>query len=136
MRIDGGCHCGAISFEAEADPATASICHCTDCQAITGTAFRVNITVPAANFKLLKGEPARYLKTTAESGNKRIQAFCPGCGTQLYASAAVDIPPAYTLRVGTLRQRDQIVPKSQNWTRSARPWLGELASLPAKEKGA
>ncbi len=136
MKIDGSCHCGAIAFEAEADPVTASICHCTDCQAITGTAFRVNVSVPAAQFTLLKGEPARYLKTTAESGNKRVQAFCPNCGTQLYASAAGDNPPAYTLRVGTLRQREQITPKSQNWTRSARPWLAELAALPGREKGA
>jgi len=136
MKIDGGCHCGAIAFEAETDPESASICHCTDCQAITGTAFRVNVSVPAASFRLLRGEPTRYLKTTADSGNKRVQAFCPTCGTQLYASAAGDNPPAYTLRVGTLRQREQIMPRSQNWTRSARPWLPELAGLPGREKGA
>ncbi|MDP2411329.1 MAG: GFA family protein [Pseudolabrys sp.] len=136
MKIDGGCHCGAIAFEAEADPATASICHCTDCQAITGTAFRVNVSVPAAQFTLLKGEPARYLKTTADSGNKRIQAFCPACGTQLFATAAVDNPPAYTLRVGTLSQRNQITPKSQNWTQSAQSWLAGLASLPGKARNA
>lgn len=136
MKIDGGCHCGAIAFEAEADPATASICHCTDCQAITGTAFRVNISVPAAQFKLLKGEPARYLKTTADSGNPRLQTFCQNCGTQIYATAAVDNPPAYTLRVGTLSQRDQIVPKSQNWTQSAQKWLAGLAELPGKAKNA
>ncbi len=136
MRIDGSCHCGAIAFEAEADPETTSICHCGDCQAITGTAFRVNISVLAANFKLLRGTPARYLKTTANSGNKRIQGFCANCGTQLYASAAVDNPPAYTLRIGTLRQRDQLTPKVQNWFSSARPWVTELASVPKNEKGA
>ena len=32
MKIDGGCHCGYITYEAEADPANAMICHCTDCQ--------------------------------------------------------------------------------------------------------
>jgi hypothetical protein len=136
MRIDGSCHCGAIAFEAEADPETASICHCSDCQAITGTAFRVNIAVPAANFKLLRGTPARYLKTTADSGNKRIQAFCGNCGTQLYASAAGDNPPAYTLRIGTLRQKDQLTPKVQNWFRSSRPWVIGLAAVPKNEKGA
>lgn len=136
MHIDGSCHCGAIAFEAEADPEKTSICHCTDCQTITGTAFRVSIQVPAERFKMLKGVPARYLKTTAESGNKRVQAFCPDCGTQLYATAAGDNPPAYTVRVGTLRQRDQLVPKAQNWFRSARPWLAGLMSIPRNEKGA
>ena len=38
MKIDGGCHCGAIAYEAEVDPEKTSICHCTDCQQLTGTA--------------------------------------------------------------------------------------------------
>jgi hypothetical protein len=40
MKIDGRCHCGNITFEAEVDPATAAICHCIDCQTLSGTAFR------------------------------------------------------------------------------------------------
>lgn len=45
MKITGGCHCGAIRYEAEVDPATAGICHCTDCQVLSGTAFRVSIRI-------------------------------------------------------------------------------------------
>ena len=30
MKIDGGCHCGYITYEAEADPQKPFICHCTD----------------------------------------------------------------------------------------------------------
>jgi hypothetical protein len=41
----------------------------------------------------------------------------------------------YMVRVGTLRQRDQLVPRQQNWFRSARPWVTELASIPRNEKG-
>ena len=37
MRIDGRCHCGAITFEGEIDPDKVAICHCTDCQASTGS---------------------------------------------------------------------------------------------------
>jgi hypothetical protein len=36
MKVDGHCHCGEIVFEAEVDPNTASICHCSDCQTLTG----------------------------------------------------------------------------------------------------
>ncbi len=32
MRIDGQCHCGHVSYEAEIDPDRVSICHCTNCQ--------------------------------------------------------------------------------------------------------
>ena len=38
MKVDGGCHCGSITFEAEIDPDAVGICHCTDCQRLSGTA--------------------------------------------------------------------------------------------------
>ena len=121
MKIDGGCHCGHIGFEAEIDPGTVQICHCTDCQTLTGTAFR--IVVPAAKeaFRLRTGQPKIYIKT-AESGAKRVQAFCPDCGTSIY-SCAVDDPQMFMVRIGAIRQRAELEPKSQHWCRSALPWL-------------
>jgi hypothetical protein len=41
MRIDGQCHCGAVTYQAEIDPEWVSICHCTDCQTLTGSPYRV-----------------------------------------------------------------------------------------------
>jgi hypothetical protein len=38
------------------------------------------------------------------------------------------------VRVGILRQRDQLMPRRQQWFRSARPWVTELAALPKSEK--
>ena len=38
------------------------------------------------------------------------------------------------VRIGTLAQRSQFVPKKQNWFRSAQPWLAQLASIPRNEK--
>ncbi len=75
MKIDGHCHCCEITFEAEVDPTALTICHCTDCQTITGWAFRANITAQVKHFVLKSGTPKTYVKT-AESGNKRRQAFC------------------------------------------------------------
>ena len=77
MHIEGGCHCGYITYEAEVDPDAVGICHCTDCQTLTGTAFRTTVPAPKAGFKILTGQPKIYVKT-AESGNKRAHAFCPG----------------------------------------------------------
>ncbi len=50
MRIDGGCHCGFVTYEAEIDPDDVGICHCSDCQALTGTAFRVSVFAERDNF--------------------------------------------------------------------------------------
>ena len=126
MRIDGGCHCGKITFEADIDPDKAGVCHCTDCQTLSGSAFVSFVPVPREAFRL-RGEPRLYVKT-AESGNRRAQAFCPDCGSRLYAAAEKD-PQVVNLRIGTVRQRAQLAPKSQVWCRSALPWVMNLSGV-------
>lgn len=133
MKIDGQCHCGAVAYEAELDPEKILICNCTDCQSLSASAFRTVGIVAAEDFRLTKGAPKIYRKT-AESGNIRRQTFCGNCGSAIYASDDSDTPPAYNLRLGTARQRAQLVPKSLFWARSAVPWLGDLANLPRIEK--
>ena len=76
MKVTGGCHCGNITYEAEVDPATVRVCHCTDCRKLTGTAFRANIASLPGAFRLTRGTPKIYIKT-AESGTKRAHGFCP-----------------------------------------------------------
>lgn len=123
MHITGGCHCGNIRYEAEIDPAMVGICHCADCQVLSGTAFRVVAQAKKEDFHLT-GTPKIYVKV-AESGNRRAQAFCPECGTPLYATAAED-PKVYGIRVGTSHQRAELAPKREIWCRSALPWLPPL----------
>ena len=137
MKTHGSCHCGYITFEAEADPDKVTVCHCTDCQTSTGSAFRTNVPVAGNAFRMLSGEPTIYVKTTADSGNPRAQAFCPKCGSPIYSTTPGDGPKqSYMVRVGTLRERGQLSPKMQNWFRSAQPWVTALASLRRNEKGA
>lgn len=132
MRIDGACHCGKISFEADVDPDKVGICHCTDCQTLTGSAFALFLPIPKAAFRL-RGAPRIYVKT-AESGNRRAQAFCPECGTRLYASADEPDPPVFNLRIGTVRQRAQLPPRMQLWCRSSLPWVMDLAAVKQSER--
>ena len=132
MKVEGQCHCGHISFEAQIDPNLVRICHCTDCQTLSGSAYRVNVQAPAASFRLLTGQPRIYIKT-AESGNQRAQAFCPNCGTAIYSAAPRDTPN-YVLRVGTLKQRSQLQPQRQIWSRSAQPWVKDLRHLQEVER--
>jgi hypothetical protein len=133
MKIDGRCHCGYITYEAQIDPEKVVICHCTDCQTLSGSAFRTVALTREDTFKLLTGEPKIYVKT-GESGTKRQQSFCPECGTPIYSSTVGDGPKVYGIRVGTTRQRDQPVPKLQLWCRSSQSWLIGLSSVPKMEK--
>ena len=132
MKVEGSCHCGQISFEAEIDPGAVSICHCTDCQTLTGSAYRVTVQAPAASFTLRTGAPRIYIKT-AESGNKRAHAFCSNCGAPIYATDPLE-PRVYGIRVGTLKQRAELPPRRQIWYRSALPWVTDISELPHNER--
>jgi hypothetical protein len=131
MHVDGQCHCGKIAFEAEVDPASVGICHCSDCQALAGSAYRVVVPAPAATFKLLRGEPKIYVKT-ADSGNKRAHAFCADCGSPIYA-AALQNTPSYSLRIGAIKQRAQLNPVRQIWCRSSLPWAMDLNEIEKRD---
>ena len=129
MKVQGSCHCGQITYEAEVDPEKVNICNCADCQMLTGSAFRVSVQAPAQGYRLLTGRPKVYVKT-ADSGTKRRHSFCPNCGTPVSATADTDAPPTYSLRVGCLRQRAQLPPKRQIWCKSALEWAQHVSGVP------
>ena len=137
MKVHGSCHCGSITFEGEVDPDGVDICHCTDCQNLTGSPFRTSVHMAAEQFKLLSGTPKKYVKT-GDSGAKRVQAFCAECGSPIYASALVEAeaePTTYTLRVGTLKERAQLRPRKQIWTNSALPAFCNIEGVKAFPRG-
>jgi len=129
MRVDGGCHCGFITFEAEVDPKSAIICHCTDCQTLSGAPFRVVVFAREADFRLLSGQPKVYVKL-ADSGRQREQTFCPECGTPIYSAPVVEGPRILGIRTGSIRQRAALAPKLQYYCHSAQSWLGTIEALP------
>lgn len=132
MKVHGQCHCGELVYEADVDPASTSICHCKDCQILTGTAYRVSVPAKAENFRILSGVPKIYVKT-AESGNPRAQAFCATCGTPIYASD-VKHPTLFNLRTGPLAERAHLKPQRQIWCRSALDWVQELDGMEMRQK--
>lgn len=69
-----------------------------------------------------------YITYEATLDARRAQAFCPECGTHVYAFAADD-PQDISIRTGTARQRDQLIPSAQIWCRSARPWAMNLGQI-------
>ncbi|MFT7772534.1 GFA family protein [Roseateles sp.] len=128
MKINGACHCGAIAFTAEIDPSRVVVCHCTDCQVLSGAPLRAGIPTPIEQFTLLRGTPKSYVKV-AQSGNRRAQVFCGDCGTALWGTAPEN-PTALVIRVGCVEQRALLRPGLQIWRHSQAPWLDGLQDLP------
>ncbi len=132
MRVSGSCHCGAISIEAEVDEAQVAICHCTDCQVLSGSPFRT-VAITSSDSMVVRGEPKTYVKV-AESGRRRAQCFCRDCGTPLYAADAESAGGLVTLRTGFLAQRAKLVPRMQIWRCSAESWVDDLSRIPGHDR--
>lgn len=128
MHVDGACQCGRIAYEAKVDPERSAICNCTDCQAFSGSPWRASVPTRAQDFHLLRGTLKTYVKT-AESGTKRVQAFCGDCGSAVY-STSVENQTIFNLRLGALAQRAQLPPRRQIWMSSALSWANDITGVP------
>jgi hypothetical protein len=75
----GGCQCGNVRYEVTADLAEVMACNCSRC----GRLGSLLTFVPAANFRLLKGDGA----TTEYQFNRHNihHLFCSTCGIQSFA---------------------------------------------------
>ncbi|MEO7108394.1 MAG: GFA family protein [Rhodoferax sp.] len=129
MKIEGSCHCGAVSFTAEVDTDRVVVCHCADCQVLSGAPFRAVVGASIESL-VVNGQTKSYVKV-AESGNRRAQVFCPECATPLWATAPEN-PVTVMIRLGCVKQRAQLKPSVQVWQHSAAPWLSTLAAVPAR----
>ena len=122
LFVNGDCHCGKISISAKIDKNAVRACHCTDCQKMSGAPLRA-IAVTSVNKISIKGKPKEYIKIS-DSGNKRIQAFCGNCGTQLFAT---DLNrKLFNLRTGFLKQKDILEPKEHVFTKSSLKWVNTI----------
>ena len=79
IRYEGGCHCGRVRFEVEATPRPQlQECTCSICR-MTGF---VHLIVPAARFRLLRGEDA-LSEYSFNTGTAR-HLFCKQCGVKSF----------------------------------------------------
>ncbi len=103
MEVGGGCHCGAIRYRGTVDPEQVSICHCTDCQRLTGSAYRVTVLTPGDQIRITAGRPKAYV--AADNGDRSVQHFSGNCGSPLFFSSETDPQLEWGLRWGSINQR-------------------------------
>lgn len=120
----GGCHCGAVRFEADL-PAVieAQSCNCSMCER---TGF-IHVIVPESRFRLTKGEGAltsyRFNTGVAE------HLFCPVCGVKSFYRPRSN-PDGWSINARCLDDREALDIQvsafdGQNWEAHA----GDLAHL-------
>lgn len=127
---EGGCGCGAVRYRIEGDPVALAVCHCTECQKQSGSAFGMSLIVKRESFTVA-GEP-RVFRRIADSGNPTDCYFCATCGIRVY-HAPQGMPGTYNVKPGTLDDRSWLQPVVQVWTKSRQPWLMLPKGIPAVE---
>lgn len=116
MRLTGGCHCGAVRFEAEVGepPVHALDCNCSVCR-MTGF---LHIMVPHADFELLTGREAltsyRFGTGAAE------HLFCRHCGVKSFYQPRSH-PDAWSINANCLDDVPELAVElfdGKNWERA------------------
>lgn len=117
---EGGCLCGAVRYRAVGDPVAVSICHCTNCQRNSGSAFSVNAIFPKEALTMT-GSPATYIDK-GDTGAGVVRVFCGTCGTPLESRSIMSSVAHAVIKTGTLDDPSGFVPDSEVYCKSAMPW--------------
>ena len=127
----GGCLCGALRYEFITEPTTVYICHCTECQKVSSSAFGVSVRVSADDFNITQGEH-KSIETVADSGRTKTGFFCPECGIRISNKPNSD--DLLVVKAGTLDNPNLFRPIAHIWTQSAQSWFPFADGLPKFKK--
>jgi hypothetical protein len=116
--LTGGCGCGAVRFTASEPPRDAVYCHCTRCQARTGTAAQASARMAPGTVTITEG--AEHLRDwTLEDGLSK--SFCELCGSHLFARAP-DTGEVAAVRMAAFDGDPGVRPSARQFVADAAPW--------------
>jgi len=84
---EGGCACGAVRYRLLEDPLELHVCHCPNCQTVSGSAFVLCMPVHTRSLELLQGEPKLFSFRSPDGLAKRNRR-CADCGACLWGEIA------------------------------------------------
>jgi hypothetical protein len=100
-KFTGGCLCGDVRYEVDADPAYSGFCHhCVDCQKAGGTGHSAIAAFPRDAVRVTKGATTKY-ESAGGSGGPVTREFCARCGSRLF-SGSTTAGPLMMVSAGTL----------------------------------
>ena len=124
-RMTGGCRCGAVRYRATGAPDFQGLCHCRDCQRLSGGGHVGFICFPSEAMAI-EGE------TLARQGiggsGRGARHYCPACLSQLFGTSEI-MPGKTNIYAGTLDDLAQFTPQFAIFVRSRPPWDGSSRDL-------
>ncbi len=129
MTITGGCHCGAIRYEATGEALTHALCHCTDCRRHAGAPMVGWTMYKQGSVKLTQGQTKTY--HSSEHGRRQ---FCPDCGTGLFYTNEVVLPGIVDIQSATYDDPDLVPPRAHIQVAERLRWMAHAHELPVFER--
>jgi hypothetical protein len=120
--VTGHCLCGAVSYEIDAEPMMAIMCHCEDCQRGSGASYSVNAVFPLAALKVDESKLKSFETIGEDTQMKRQRMFCPECGSPVITKLA-EMPEMVVIKAGTLDDSSWYEPTMEIYCGSAQQYV-------------
>jgi hypothetical protein len=132
QRYTGGCACGAIRYETSSEPIFENHCQCRDCQKRSGTGHGSYLTFARRTEVAISGEAGTW-RVAGDSGNEKVHAFCPVCGTPVYLTF-IAAPELIAVHATSLDDPGQFRPQALTYRGRGYAWDAIDPSLTSFEK--
>jgi hypothetical protein len=119
----GGCRCGAVRFEASAEPHHVSYCHCSDCRKATAAVVSAFVGFMADEVSLT-GETLR-----SYDNGPVTRSFCGVCGTPI-AYADERIGDRLYFMLGAMDAPEKYQPALHAYVSEQLPYVHMTDGLP------
>jgi hypothetical protein len=126
--LNGKCECGAVRYRVADEFRYAANCHCSNCRAATGSAFKPFAGIERDKLEVTDGADRLLIWGDADNNHTR----CGTCGSLLYS---VVRDGAYVhVALGSLADAPSIRPTEHIFVGSKAPWFEITDELPQREE--
>ena len=114
----GGCQCGQVRYESNAQPLFSGNCHCRECQSDRrGLRARISRTG-----ELIESNWRSEILREPRRQRQHIQPrICPDCGSRIFGKTS-GFPQFVLITAGSLNDPSLFKPAMDFFTSSAQPW--------------
>ena len=120
----GGCQCGAVRYAVADEFRYAANCHCSNCRAATGSAFKAFAGIEREKLEITKGQDDVLLIGEEDANDTR----CRRCGSFLFS--VVRDGAFVHVAMGSLVDTPSIRPTEHIFVGSKAPWFEITDDLP------
>jgi hypothetical protein len=126
--LNGKCECGAVRYRVEDEFLYAANCHCSNCRAATGTAFKAFAGIERDKLEVVDGRDSLLIVGEENANHTR----CGACGSLLYS--VVRGGDYVHVALGSLVDAPSIRPTEHIFVGSKAPWFEITDDLPQFEE--